>query len=232
MSTSNLLYALQKIDTALFTFRKELNEIQQALKEPVPLITKRNEKVELTTSLSTLSTSVKDSELAIGTLQEKLNRSTERLYSGKVKNPKELGDLESEVNSLNGRKDTMELELMELMEEQELTSEILNSTQDELGKMEEDWAQKSQNLRIQQGEVALKMKELLGKRKGQAEKIDQAVLTQYQKLLQSKGGVGIVKLNGNVCTGCKIGMDGGTVRQINSGKLINCPNCGRFLIRE
>lgn len=232
MSTPNLLYALQKIDTSLFTLRRELNEIQQALQEPSPLVTKRKEEKELTTSLATLSTSVKDSELEIGTLQEKLNRSTERLYSGKVKNPKELEDLESEVNSLNGRKDTMELELMELMEDQELTSEKLTTTQTQLGQMEENWSQTSQNLRIQQGEVALKMKGLLGKRKTQAEKIEHVVLTQYQKLLQSKGGLGIVKLKGGSCSGCKIGMDGGTVRQINSGKLGNCPSCGRYLIRE
>lgn len=231
MSISNLLYALQKTDTSLFTLRKELNGIQQDLKEPTPLVNTRNQAKELTATLASHSSAIKDSELAIGTLQEKLNRSTERLYSGTVKNPKELTDLENEVTSLNGRKDDMELELMELMEKQEETSESLTATQNQLDEMEQTWAQKSQDLRIQQGEVALKMKGLLGKRKEQAEKIDPPILTQYQKLLQSKGGLGIVKLNGNTCSGCKIGIDAGTVRQINSGKLLKCPNCGRFLIR-
>ncbi|MFK7804280.1 MAG: zinc ribbon domain-containing protein [Anaerolineae bacterium] len=232
MGTPNNLYALQQTDTKLLAFRAELNKTQQALKEPDDLVSARKKDVELSTSLTTLATSIKDSELQIGTLQAKLNRSTERLYSGKIKNPKELEDIENEVKSLNNRKETMELELMELMENQESISETSKANKANLTQMEEGWVKKSQSLRIEQGEIALKMKALLGKRKEQAAKIDLPILTQYQKLVQSKSGLGLVTLKGRNCSGCKIGMDGGTVRLINSGKLANCPSCGRYLIRE
>lgn len=232
MGTPNNLNALQQTDTKLLTLRAELNKTQQALKEPAELVQARKQDGELSTALTNLATSIKDSELQIGTLQEKLNRSTERLYSGKIKNPKELEDIENEVNSLNGRKDTMELELMELMEGQESTATTSNANKAELEQMEDNWVKTSQSLRIEQGEIALKMKALLGKRKEQAAKIDTPILTQYQKMVQSKGGLGLVRLKGSSCSGCKIGMDGGTVRLINSGKLANCPSCGRYLIRE
>lgn len=232
MGTPNNLYSLQQTDTKLLTLRAELHKTQLALKEPAVLVLARKKDAELSTSLTNVSTSIKDSELQIGTLQEKLNQSTERLYSGKIKNPKELEDIENEVKSLNNRKETMELELMELMENQESTSNASNTNKTELAQMEEGWVQKSQSLRIEQGEIALKMKALLGKRKEQAAKIDLPVLTQYQKLVQSKSGLGLVKLKGATCSGCKIGMDAGTVRLINSGKLTNCPSCGRYLIRE
>jgi predicted nucleic acid-binding Zn-ribbon protein len=231
MGTPDNLYVLQETDTSLFAHRVRLNETQQALKEPEALILARKNGDTLAGFQAKFSISVKDSELAIGTLQEKLNQSTERLYSGKVKNPKELGDIENEVNSLSNRKETMELELMELMEKQESNSNALATNQVQLAEMEAVWVRKSQGLRIQQGEIALKMKALLVKRKEQAAKIDPLILTQYQKLLQSKSGLGLVKIKGSTCSGCKISMDGGTVRQVNNGVLSKCPSCGRYLIR-
>lgn len=232
MGTPNNLYALQQFDTTLFTLRAELNETQQALKEPEALLLAKIKDSELSASLAKVSVFIKDSELQIGSLQEKLNRSTQLLYSGKVKNPKELEDLESEVNSLTNRKEQMESKLMGLLEDQDATSNAFKENKENLSTMEQAWAAKAQNLRVQQGEIALKMKALLAKRKVQAEKIDPPILSQYQKLVQSKGGLGLAKLNGTSCSGCRIGLDGGTVRLINSGQLGNCTSCGRFLIRE
>ncbi|MEM9775717.1 MAG: C4-type zinc ribbon domain-containing protein [Chloroflexota bacterium] len=231
MSGPRDLYALQQLDTQLFSHRADLNETQQALAEPSKLVAARQLRSNLEEKLQSTGGSIKNLELELGTLQEKLSRSTNRLYSGEVKNPKELGDLQSEVDSLNGRKDTFELEMMEIMEGQEELNSKLAKTNEVLETLETNWAAESKELKIKQGEIALKMKKLLGKRKEKAAAITPSILTSYQKLLQSKQGLAIVKINGNTCTGCKIGMDGGTVRRVNSGELVNCPNCGRYLIR-
>ncbi len=231
MATPNDLFALQKTDTALFTLRAKLHEIQRDLQEPDDLVSTKAVIQKLTEALATTGAKVKDSELQVGTLQDKLNRSTEHLYSGKIKNPKELEDLESEVKSLTGRVETVELELMEHIETQENLKSDLETNQIMLQELEEDWDGKSSELRTEQQRVALEMKQIIEKRKPQADKIDASILANYVKLLKSKSGVGISKLSGSQCEGCKISMDGGTVRQVNSNKWVNCPNCGRYLIR-
>lgn len=231
MSSPRDLYALQQLDTQLFNHRADLSQTQQALVEPTKLVAARQLRSNLEERLKNASGNIKNLELELGALQDKLGRSTNRLYSGEVKNPKELGDLQSEVDSLNGRKETFELEMMELMEGQEELSGKLSKTNEVLEALETHWTAESKELKIKQGEIALKMKALLEKRKEKAAGITPSLLTKYQKLLQSKQGLGIVKISGSTCTGCKIGMDGGTVRRVNGGEWVNCPNCGRYLIR-
>lgn len=231
MGNPNDLFALQKLDTSLFALRAKLQETQLALQEPAELVTTRAEAQSLEEGLAATTTIVKDKELEIGTLQEKLNRSTERLYSGQVKNPKELEDLEAEVKSLGKRVEGLELELMESVEKQESLKSDFTTTTELLTEIEAAWKTQSQDLRISQGEIATEMKGILEKRKPKVEKIAPNILNNYMKLLKSKSGLGIVRLKGNNCEGCKIGMDGGTVRQVNSGNLLSCPSCGRYLIR-
>ena len=231
MGTPSDLFSLQKIDTSLFELRATLHEIQQALAEPRDLVETRADVETLTQKIAENNASVKDSELQIGSVQAKLNRSTERLYSGKIKNPKELEDLENEVKSLTSRIDDFELELMELMETQETLSSNIGSSRELLAVLEEDWSTNSAALKQRQAEVANQMKGILESRKSQAQKIEAGVMEKYVKLLKSKGGLGIVKLDGSKCEGCKIGMDAGTTRQVNSGQLANCPNCGRYLVK-
>ncbi len=231
MGNPNDLFALQKLDTSLFELRAKLQETQLALQEPTELVSLRTEAETLNESLATTTAQVKDKELNIGTLQEKLSRSTERLYSGQVKNPKELEDLEAEVKSIGKRVEGLELELMEAVEKQETLKSDSSTSNELLAEMEADWKTQSQDLRISQGEIATEMKAILEKRKPKVEKIAPNVLNNYMKLLKSKSGLGIVKLKGSNCEGCKIGMDGGTVRQVNSGQLLSCPSCGRYLIR-
>ncbi|MEM8858326.1 MAG: C4-type zinc ribbon domain-containing protein [Chloroflexota bacterium] len=231
MSSPRDLYALQQLDTQLFSHRADLQETQQALQEPEKLTAAKQLKGTLEDQNKDVTSNIKNLELELGSLQEKLSRSTNRLYSGEVKNPKELTDLQNEVDSLNDRKETFEIEMMELMENQEGVTGKLTKTQEVLDKLEASWSIEFQELKVKQGEIALLMKDLLAKRKDKAAAISPPLLTKYQKLLQSKQGLAIVKLSGNTCTGCKIGMDGGTVRRVNSGELVNCPNCGRYLIR-
>ena len=121
---------------------------------------------------------------------------------------------------------------MEHLETQESLKSDLETNQIMLQELEADWEVKSATLRTEQQDVAVEMKGILEKRKGQAEKIDASIMGNYVKLLKAKSGLGIVKLSGSKCEGCKIGMDDGAVRQVNSNQWVNCPSCGRFLIKE
>lgn len=232
MGTPSDLFSLQKVDTKLFELRAKLNEIQQALQEPVDLIQTKTNVESLSKGLTQTNVEIKDQELQIGAVQEKLNRSNETLYSGKVNNPKELEDLQNEAQSLQSRIDDFELALMESMEKQEKLSVALKEHQTKLHALQEQWELSSETLRGEQGEIAQEMQKILGNRKARAEKIEGGIMQNYLKLLKSKSGMGIVPIYGSSCTGCKISMDGGTVRQVNSGQWVNCPSCGRYLIRE
>ncbi|MEZ4515948.1 MAG: hypothetical protein R3C44_03590 [Chloroflexota bacterium] len=52
----------------------------------------------------------------MGSVNDKARRQSEqRLYSGDVKNPKELTDLQHEIESLGRRRDTLETDVLEAL---------------------------------------------------------------------------------------------------------------------
>ncbi len=75
-----------------------------------------------------------------------------------------------------------------------------------------------------------RLAELTTERGEIAAKIDEDVLSRFERLFASKGDAAIVALEHEVCTGCHMKVTTQTVVQVKAGKeIVSCEQCGRIL---
>jgi hypothetical protein len=229
MTQVHQLYKLQEIDTEIREKKQRLGEVLQFLKGPEWLLRARAELETAATQLHTLQTQRNQLNLESQSLNNKTKASENRLYSGKVTNPKEMSDLQHEIGSLNKRTAVLEdeiLEVMLLMEE----AEAKKATADEAArKAEIRWQKESADLQRERDELAVRLNKLLEMRKGQASIIDTALFQEYDQLLKKKGGTAVVRVRVDMCLGCRTTISANKVKEAKEGKKAYCGSCGRII---
>jgi len=232
MSEVQQLYQLQGLDSEIQEKRKRLGEVLNAQKETEEVISARIQASEAADGLKRLEARQRELNLELESLVSKSKRSEDRLYSGKVTNPKELTDLQNELDSLGRRRASLEEDLIELMIAVE-DAEVDSSTADQLfSSIRSEWEQSQVELRRQQNELALRLHDLGEEREQQVGLISAALLAKYTSISQRRGGLAVVHLRGNICQGCQLNVSANRAKDALEGKLVLCDNCDRILTRK
>jgi predicted nucleic acid-binding Zn-ribbon protein len=164
-------------------------------------------------------------------LDQKVAREEQRMYSGNVANPKELSSLQAEVESLKRKKSSMEDELLDVMERKEQISETVQT----LGAEREEAARESAELTAKveglTGEMDSELKVHESERVEIISTIPDDLLALYDKLRETKNGVGAAALEDGTCQGCHTKLPAKEVERVKSeGGLQRCDNCRRILV--
>jgi predicted nucleic acid-binding Zn-ribbon protein len=229
MSQAKVLYDLQQIDDQLRAGKQRLSEVLRAQKESDALSNARRRDATAAAKLQQWQTRHTDLRLELGSVNEKAKRSEERLYSGNVKNPKELNDLQREIEALGRRRATLEddvLEALIMVEESELEK---TAAAESLAAIESDWQAKQSDLKREQNELALRLSQMMARRERQAHLADARLLAEYDSLAKKKNGSAVAGLMHNTCLGCRLTIPAHKVKDAHEGKLVYCDNCGRIL---
>ena len=229
MSQARVLYDLQQIDSEIRAKKQRLGEVLRLQKEPPTLVEARERAQTITTDLQQWQTRHKDLSLEITSLADKAKRSEERLYSGTIKNTKELTDLQHEVEALGRRQAALEDEALLLMMEIDERKGFLSNAEAEVKKLAGDFSIASATYRQEQQSLALHLNSLIEKRARQVTLAQPPLLKSYDNLIRQKNGVAVAALRGNKCLGCQLTLSGNVIRAVGEGKLVYCDNCGRIL---
>lgn len=229
MSQARVLYDLQQIDTDIRTKKQRLGEVLRLQKEPPALLAARERAQAAETELQSWRARHQALTLEIAGLTDKAKRSEERLYSGVVKNPKELNDLQHEVEALGRRRAGLEDEALQLMVGLDERQATKNAADGEVNRLAADFAAASVTLKEEQQTLAVNLNRLLEKRQRQAALAQPALLKAYDELARQKNGLAVAGLRGSKCLGCQLTISGTTIRAAEEGKLVQCDSCGRFL---
>jgi uncharacterized protein len=164
-------------------------------------------------------------------LDQKVAREEQLMYSGNVANPKELSSLQAEVESLKRKKSSMEDELLDVMERKEQISETVQT----LGAEREEAARESAELTAKveglTGEIDSELKVHESERVEIVSTIPDDLLALYDKLRETKNGVGAAALQDGTCQGCHTKLPAKEVERVKSeGGLQRCDNCRRILV--
>lgn len=229
MSQAQVLYDLQQIDTEIRTKKQRLGEVLRLQKEPPALLAAREKAVAAEADLGSWRARHKDLTLEIATVADKAKRSEERLYSGVVKNPKELNDLQHEVEALGRRRATLEDEALQVMMTVDERQTISGAAATERDRLAEEFAASVVHLQAEQQTLALQLNRLLDKRKKQITLAQPALLKVYDQLIQEKRGLAVAGLRANKCQGCQVTLSASTIRAAGQGQLVRCDSCDRIL---
>jgi uncharacterized protein len=232
MSKAELLLDLQDVDSMIDRLNRRLTEIRAALHETDELKTARSALRAAEESVSQKRAQRKDLEVADAALETRVKEAERRLYSGVVKNPKELLDLQNDIASSKRQKDTLDDQLFAAMVALEEAEAGLKACSDTLLKVEAEW-------RASQGDLASELtqleQELVERTATQTEaraKLSAPDLAQYDQLRRRKGGVAVVEMEGSVCGACGVRVTAHILQQLSQAdQLGRCGNCERILVR-
>jgi predicted nucleic acid-binding Zn-ribbon protein len=232
MSEVQQLLRLQEIDSEIRQKTQRLGEVLKAQKDTEELLAARQRSSSATADLQTWQTEHKNLTLELEKLNSKAKRSEERLYSGRITNPKELTDIQNEIDSLGRRRQVMEDEVLEAMIMLEDAETELSEATDSLSLIETEWQRTQGALKVEQNELALRLNVLANERQKQTPLIPIAALQKYETISREHGGLAVVLLRGNMCQGCRLNVSANIAKAVGQGQLIYCNQCGRILTHK
>jgi len=231
MSLLSDLWKLQEIDSALDARRASLEDAEARLGESEELLAARLRTRELQEAARRARTEQKDVELEADELRSKIAPLEAKLYGGSIRNPKELADLQADIDQLKRHLSAIEDRDLEALSTLETTDSGLRDATAELESLEAASAEEQRDLHARIAQLRSEIEEYASKRDEQAAHIDRATLKTYDHLRQAHQGRALAKLDRNLCLGCRISLPTSVVNKARAGNtLAHCPNCERILV--
>lgn len=166
-------------------------------------------------------------EIAAG----KIDREEQRLFSGAVSNPKELGALQAEVEMLKRKRSELEDKLLEVMEQREQIGTNLArlTNEKETASAEQDRLRKEVEMLTH--DIDAQLADHTKRRDEIGAEIPDDVRKLYDEIRSAKGGIGAAALEGGTCQGCHTKLPNKEVERLRAeGGLQRCDNCRRILV--
>ena len=230
-SLPSTLYTLQKFELAVDKARGRIEEIDRALENDEVVAARKSELEALQNELNQAKATVKDLELEIQSLNNKIEETNELLYSGKIKNSRELTDRQNELESLKRRHKKLESNMLEAMTTAEQLKKDVAEAEKALETAREAQRQKNADLIEEREKLGTQIKQNLRRRKDTLKDIPKDDYKHYRLLRKKKRGVAVARLRGTTCGLCGVGQTTTAVQDIKrNDEIVYCSNCGRILV--
>jgi predicted nucleic acid-binding Zn-ribbon protein len=233
MNIAFSLFRLQTLDTKIDQINARVNEIQKIIEQDKDVSIALNEKQKAELELKRIKMELDLISDHVTSRQIKLQITNSQLFGGKIKNPKELQDLQQESEALKRNISDLEddqLDKMILFEQAQL--ELDNSGK----KYNETISRKtSQNARLlgEKSKIDAELPPLLAQRETIIITIPNDAMTMYNQLRRTKGGVAVTKVVDDFCDACGATLTPGDLQSARSpSTLLRCKTCGRILFKN
>ena len=173
-------------------------------------------------------------ETDVEQVRSRIDRDRQRLEAGQVSSPRELENLQSEVESLLRRQSDLEEIVLDVMERREGVQErretALSEREEIAASRETVTARRDAAL----GEIGEQAGKASDRRAAVADEEPQDLLDLYERMRVQHGGVGAAALRGGRCEGCHLSLntvDLNSIRAADPDEVLRCEECRRILVR-
>lgn len=174
--------------------------------------------------------SVKDAEHETAAQRAKLEGAERSLYGGAVRNPKELLDLQADVESLKRHLASLEDRLLETMLSLEELESSARQTAETLSHAEASQLAEHASLAAERDQLQTRAETLQGEREAALAGVAEKDLALYARLRESMGGRALALLRDDSCSACGVGLSASECQIVrNSAEPVRCQQCGRIL---
>jgi len=230
MSRPFKLYRLQQIDSQLDWLHGRLQDIEVALKEDSVLRQASDNTQKAEDGVQRARQVLRTAEENVFQQRTKIEQNESTLYGGKMHNPKELKDLEKEVESLKRFLSVLEdrqLEAMMLEEEAAATYQIVAAG---LEKVRTQFQLDTGELAREKDKLGKDVGRLEEERRVSASSVDADDLVLYNQLREKRRGVAVAKVVDRACSACGSTLNAVLLDAVHSPNQLNlCDTCGRIL---
>jgi len=224
------LYALQEVDLEIDAIRRRLAETRAGLGESEAVRQAHTALAAAEADLKRWATRQRDLELEVAGLSAKLDETNARLYGGRIRNPKELTDLQNDVAALGRHRRALEDDLLEAMVNVEDGTAAVAAARRRLNELESDWQAGQARLRADAAQLEDRLETLAGERDAHLMSVAAGDPEIYEGLRRRRGGLAVALLEDGACSACGVAPSSKRLQQARqSEELVTCDNCDRIL---
>ncbi len=203
-------------------FEKEKNKLGTKLKQ-FGLALEEN-KENLLKSVA----ACRDLEAEIQMIDDRIVKSNEKLRM--VKTNKEYQLFLREVDDNKKRKDSLETELIEHLDEKEKMEGIVQESEKEYKLLEAQIDSEQKEIEKKTIEDREMLDEHLENQTKIGKALDTSLMNRFNKISKMNQGLAVVNVKNEVCMGCYMNIPPQLYIEVQRGKsLISCPQCSRIL---
>jgi predicted nucleic acid-binding Zn-ribbon protein len=230
MSQSLHLFSLQKADLQIDKINSRLSEIEKILQSDrkVMVAQKKLDEINDKNKNARITLGLIEDEVKTNKIKQETNEAS--LYGGRIHNPKELQDLQKDIET---RKKNIQQ-----LEEKQLDAMIFLEEAEKEKLLGEDNLRQVQALVVEQKATLAGERDILLKNKANIESERGAILGNitndnllvYQKLRQQKKGIAVSSIEEDSCSSCGSDLRPEELQMVrSSNQLYYCVSCGRIL---
>lgn len=232
MSQAKTLYQLQKIDLEIRNHQKRLQEIEAILANDEATHAAQAGVDAATRALAPLRTRQRDLELETRANEDKSKSSEQQLYSGAIKNTKEMQDMQQEIVSLKKRHDELETMILETMMQVEEAEAALATAEAHMAEVAAARGDEHRQLLEERGQLEQRLDQLREERPQVLREItpENRKLYDTMKVRKHNQPVAVLEAD-NTCSICGVVQTITIVREVaHDSTLVHCSNCERILV--
>ena len=222
------LLELQKLDLAIARLDIETRAIPQqiqALEARVAGARAGLEQAKTKADQVQKDRRTKERELDEATLNIKKKQA--RLFE--IKTNEEYSAVLKEIEALKEKSSKLETEILELFERADAAAKTVADGEREFKAAESLHQKERAEKEAQLAGLRQDLASLKESRKGQASRLDGALLQQYTRLLKTRGEA-VVAVKDGSCTGCGIALTPQTYNEVRrNDRMFTCSSCNRIL---
>jgi predicted nucleic acid-binding Zn-ribbon protein len=228
MTVAKRFFELQNVDQDIDEKTTALNSIIAQIDDKTKILEAEAELNVIKDRLRGIEKQRRDMEYEAEDLRRNISELHEKLYGGKVKNPKELMSMEQEKEMFQANLSKKEDSLLDLMEEEEADNKDLKTRERHLSDIKQEWKQRQKELVSDRETLETQLNQLNDKRKELVSGIESQELQVYDVIRVRKGNA-VVRVEQGRCQGCHIKLPMNEWQKARTGALVQCSSCGRIL---
>jgi uncharacterized protein len=233
VSRASALYRLQKVDTELDQCRTQLAGVDAKLGANPAVKAAQETLASAQNELAVVRRAARALDDEDQTLTGKIKDHEERLYGGKVRNPRELQELEADIQAIKRRRSELDERQLAAMDAVEAAERQEAAAREALSAVEADRAVEHGALVKDKDALAALISKLEGEREAALISVPSEDLATYDSLRRQKGGKAVALLVEGSCGLCGVAPSSSRIQAARQGgEVVRCGNCGRILYAE
>ena len=232
MNQAASLLELQRLDLEILRSRKRLEELPE-----------RQAILDVRHKLRDVSALRHKAELLVGKLnsdlkahQDEIESLTAKIDSEQAKvmttaDHRQVAALTREMDGLRRRRDKLEMESLGLMDRVEKATTQTATIDAALEQLTQKEAAAIEQFKSVGGALQTQIAGFEAERSALAAALDAATLADYEAARESKGAVGVGRLDGDTCSACRMSLPAERISELLAGPDVAiCPHCHRLIV--
>lgn len=228
----DLLKEIQGTDKEIYDLQEVLNEIPGLIEEKKRNLDSETQRFKDSQStLQKLQLKQKEKEVELSSKEANIKKIEGQLAL--VKTNKEYSALQAEIAALKADNSLLEEAIIVSIDQVEAEQAKIREFQKKVEEQKSKFEIEKKELEAKAQEIKTKIDALKSNRTAKIKTVDPEVASIYDRIVNKKHGIALVKAEGDNCPACQIQLRPQLLNEIQiREKLVICENCSRILYTE